>query len=76
MENKIMTDVMEKYVAKALEGYEQNYTGITEAIEQMEAQLADYKEKQQEMLDGIAEMKDALGLKDEPMLKVVEEAAE
>ena len=71
-----MTDVMEKYVAKALEGYEQNYTGITEAIEQMEAQLADYKEKQQEMLDGIAEMKDALGLKDEPMLKVVEEAAE
>jgi chromosome segregation ATPase len=76
MENKTMTDVMEKYVAKALEGYEQNYKGITEAIEQMEAQLADYKEKQQEMLDGIAEMKDALGLKDEPMLKVVEESAE
>ena len=71
-----MTDVMEKYVAKALEGYEQNYKGITEAIEQMEAQLADYKEKQQEMLDGIAEMKDVLGLKDEPMLKVVEESAE
>ena len=71
-----MTDVMEKYVAKALEGYEQNYKGITEAIEQMEAQLADYKEKQKEMTDGIAEMKDALGLKDEPMLKVVEEAAE
>ena len=67
---------MEKYVAKALEGYEQNYKGITEAIEQMEAQLADYKEKQKEMTDGIAEMKDALGLKDEPMLKVVEEAAE
>tara|TARA_R110000851_G_scaffold304340_1_gene462167 strand:- start:529 stop:759 length:231 start_codon:yes stop_codon:yes gene_type:complete len=76
MENKIMTDVMEKYVAKALEGYEQNYKGITEAIEQMEAQLADYKEKQKEMTDGIAEMKDALGLKDEPMLKVVEESAE
>ena len=71
-----MTDVMEKYVAKALEGYEQNYKGITEAIEQMEAQLADYKEKQKEMTDGIAEMKDALGLKDEPMLKVVEESAE
>ena len=76
MENKTMTDVMEKYVAKALEGYEQNYKGITEAIEQMEAQLADYKEKQKEMTDGIAEMKDALGLKDEPMLKVVEESAE
>jgi len=71
-----MTDVMEKYVAKALEGYEQNYKGITEAIEQMEAQLADYTEKQQEMLDGIAEMKGALGLKNEPVLKVVEGAAE
>ena len=71
-----MTDVMEKYVAKALEGYEQNYKGITEAIEQMEAQLADYKEKQKEMTDGIAEMKDALGLKNVPMLKVVEGAAE
>ena len=71
-----MTDVMEKYVAKALEGYEQNYKGITEAIGQLEAQLSDYQDKQKEMLDGIAEMKDALGLKDEPMLKVVEESAE
>tara|TARA_R110002124_G_scaffold47270_1_gene140890 strand:- start:356 stop:586 length:231 start_codon:yes stop_codon:yes gene_type:complete len=76
MENKTMTDVMEKYVAKALEGYEQNYKGITEAIGQLEAQLSDYQDKQKEMLDGIAEMKDALGIKDEPMLKVVEEAAE
>jgi chromosome segregation ATPase len=76
MENKIMTDVMEKYVAKALEGYEQNYNGITEAIEQLQTQLADYKKKQQEMTDGIVEMKAALGIKDEPMLKVVEEAAE
>ena len=71
-----MTDVMEKYVAKALEGYEQNYNGITEAIEQLQTQLADYKKKQQEMADGIVEMKAALGIKDEPMLKVVEEAAE
>jgi len=31
-----MNDVMEKYVAKALEGYEQNFEGISEAITQME----------------------------------------
>ena len=57
-----MTDRMEKYVAKALEGYEQNYEGITAAIQQMESQLMDYKVKQQEMADGIEEMKDILGL--------------
>tara|TARA_R100000093_G_scaffold13344_1_gene7830 strand:+ start:699 stop:956 length:258 start_codon:yes stop_codon:yes gene_type:complete len=57
-----MTDLMEKYVAKALEGYEQNYEGITAAIQQMESQLMDYKVKQQEMADGIEEMKDILGL--------------
>ena len=60
-----MTDPMEKYVAKALEGYEQNYEGITAAIQQMESQLIDYKVKQQEMADGIEEMKDILGLEGE-----------
>ena len=60
-----MTDLMEKYVAKALEGYEQNYEGITAAIQQMEAQLIDYKVKQQEMAGGIEEMKDILGLEGE-----------
>ena len=70
-----MTKVMEKYVAKALEGYEQNYKGITDAISQLESQLADYKEKQEEMVEGIAEMKKALGLVDEPKLKLVDDAA-
>ena len=56
---------MEKYVAKALEGYEQNYQGISEAIEQMETQLNTYKEQQQEMKDGITEMKTILGLEKE-----------
>ena len=63
-----MSKVMEKYVAKALEGYEQNYQGISEAIEQMEMQLENYKEKQTEMKNGITEMKDLLGLKDEEAL--------
>ena len=59
---------MEKYVAKALEGYEQNYQGISEAIEQMETQLSAYKDQQADMLEGITEMKDILGLTDEEAL--------
>jgi len=57
-----MNDVMEKYVAKALEGYEQNFEGISEAITQMETQLEAYKVQRVEMEEGIAEMKEALGL--------------
>ena len=73
-----MTQKLEKYVAKALEGYEQNYTGITDAIDKMEQQLKDYKKHQAEMLEGITEMKDILGLSDEeettaPPLKLVNE---
>jgi hypothetical protein len=60
-----MNDIAEKYVAKALEGYEQNYEGITEAIEKMETQLESYKEHQAEMAVGIKEMKDLLGLDEE-----------
>ena len=74
-----MTEKLEKYVAKALEGYEQNYTGITDAIDKMEQQLKDYKKHQAEMLEGITEMKDILGLSDEeeteaPPLKLVNES--
>lgn len=54
--------VMEKYVAAALEGYEQNYTGISEAITNMEEQLSTYKDQQAEMLVGITEMRELLGL--------------
>ena len=69
MEN---TEVMEKYVAKALEGYEQNYAGISDAIEKMEAQLAQYREHQAEMETGIREMKEILGLdEEEPVLQLV-----
>ena len=60
-----MSDVMEKYVAKALEGYEQNFQGISEAITQMESQLEAYKAQKVEMEEGIAEMKEVLGLDDE-----------
>jgi|TARA_R110002020_G_scaffold184712_1_gene381834 L-serine deaminase len=60
-----MSKAMEKYVAKALEGYETNYQSISEVIIQMEQQLVSYKEQQAEMLEGITEMKDVLGLEEE-----------
>ena len=59
----------EKYIAKALEGYEANYGAITEAIQGMEAQLSSYKEQQKEMAEGVSEMKDLLGLGDEEPAK-------
>ena len=60
-----MNDISEKYVAKALEGYEQNYKGITEAIESVEQQLATFRFQQAEMQEGIIEMRELLGLEAE-----------
>lgn len=60
-----MEKTTEKYIAKALEGYEANYTAISEAITGMEDQLKNYKVQQTEMLEGISEMKGLLGLSDE-----------
>ena len=59
----------EKYIAKALEGYEANYGAITKAIQGMEAQLSSYKEQQKEMAEGVSEMKGLLGLGDEEPAK-------
>jgi len=63
-----MSEKMEKYVAKALEGYEANYKAISEAITQLEVQLKDFKRQQKEMTEGITEMKDILGLEKEDAL--------
>jgi F0F1-type ATP synthase membrane subunit b/b' len=70
-----LKDARDKYVAKALEGYEQNYKGVSQHIDQMETQLEAFKEQQAEMLEGITEMKDLLGLDAEeefPPLSTVE----
>tara|TARA_Y100001972_G_C7435384_1_gene223841 strand:- start:61 stop:282 length:222 start_codon:yes stop_codon:yes gene_type:complete len=69
-----MENTMETYVAKALEGYEQNYAGISEAIEKMEGQLAQMREHKEEMSIGIKEMKELLGLEaedEEPKLRML-----
>lgn len=57
-----MNEISEKYVAKALEGYEQNYKGITEAIVSVQAQLETFLFQQGEMREGIVEMRELLGL--------------
>lgn len=60
-----MDAMTEKYVAKALEGYEHNYNGITEAIGQVRAKLAELLSQQAEMEEGIIEMRELLGLEAE-----------
>jgi len=60
-----MDKISEKYVAKALEGYEQNYKGISEAITNVEAQLETFIFQRDEMLEGITEMRELLGLEKE-----------
>ena len=66
---------MEKYVAKALEGYEQNHKGISDAIVQINVKLKDFIQQRDEMAEGIKEMKDLLGISEEekfPPLATIE----
>ena len=62
-----MNEISEKYVAKALEGYEHNYNGITEAIGQMKGKLEELVFQQGEMQEGIIEMRELLGLEAEEL---------
>jgi len=68
-----MKEMTEKYVAKALEGYEQNYKGVSDAIKQVETQLETFKVQRAEMLEGITEMREILGLSEEasPAISIV-----
>ena len=63
-----MDKISEKYVAKALEGYEQNYKGISEAITNVEGQLENFIFQRDEMLEGITEMRELLGLEKEDLI--------
>ena len=63
-----MNEIAEKYVAKALEGYEQNYKGISDAIIQVETQLETFNRQRDEMKEGIDEMRELLGLEEEEEL--------
>lgn len=62
-----MNEISEKYVAKALEGYEANYKGITEHIETLQGQLQNFLFQQSEMREGIIEMRELLGLENEEL---------
>jgi len=63
--NDLKEDIRNKYVAKALEGYEQNYQGVSEAITQINIKLKEFIQQRDEMVEGIREMKEILGLTEE-----------
>jgi hypothetical protein len=68
-----MNELMEKYVAKALEGYEANFKGVSDAISQMEANLETLRDQKEEMRVGIEEMKECLGLEEDASGESTEE---
>jgi len=77
--NDIKEDVRNKYVSKALEGYEQNYQGVSEAITQINIKLKEFIQQRDEMAEGIREMKEILGLTEEekfPPLATLEDIDE
>ena len=67
-----MDEKTEKYLAQLLEGYERNIEPLEQAIQNLENQLEGATRQKEEMVTGIVDLKELLGLEDE----VEEEAAE
>jgi hypothetical protein len=68
---------IEGYLATMLEGYETNLKGVTQFIEQAEAQLSGAMEQKEEIVTKIAELKELLELEGEeenPKLELVKDA--
>lgn len=68
---------IEGYLATMLEGYEANLKGVTQFIEQAEAQLSGAMEQKEEIVSKIEELKVLLDLEEEvesPKLEIVKEA--
>tara|TARA_R100001594_G_scaffold133871_1_gene174762 strand:- start:2244 stop:2486 length:243 start_codon:yes stop_codon:yes gene_type:complete len=68
---------IEGYLATMLEGYETNLKGVTQFIEQAEAQLSGAMEQKEEIVSKIEELKVLLDLEEEvesPKLEIVKEA--
>jgi len=68
---------IEGYLATMLEGYETNLKGVTQFIEQAEAQLSGAMEQKEEIVTKIAELKALLELEGEeenPKLELVKDA--
>jgi len=56
---------IEGYLATMLEGYETNLKGVTQFIEQAEAQLSGAMEQKEEIVNKIEELKALLELEEE-----------
>jgi chorismate mutase len=71
-----MNELNEKYLARMLEGAEQGLEQVDTAVEQINAQLEGMMEQRQEMVTAVAELKDLLGLEEEPEKEETEESGE
>jgi len=60
-----MDDTTKKHLGRMLEGYTVNLQQVNQAIEGMESQLEQARSSKEEMVTGIAEIRDLLGLPQE-----------
>jgi len=72
-----MQESIEKYLSTILEGYEKSLEGVTQFIDQNSQQLETARSQRDEIVENVAELKELLGLNDEPAkLALVEDEAE
>ena len=71
-----MNEIIEKYLAKMLEGAEQGLSQVEMALQQMEEQQRGLDAQRGEVIIAIKELKDLLGLEEEEEEEEEEEDAE
>ena len=57
-----MDDITKKHLTRMLEGYTMNLQQVNQAVEGMESQLEQAVSSRDEMVRGISELKDLLGI--------------
>ena len=57
-----MDDITKKHLTRMLEGYTMNLQQVNQAVEGMESQLEQAVSSRDEMVKGISELKDLLGI--------------
>jgi chorismate mutase len=61
----ITENAQDKYLAQMLEGFEKGLEGITNFIEENEQQLTEARNRREEIIESIAELKGLLGISEE-----------
>ncbi len=61
-----MNEMNEKYLARMLEGAEQGLNQVEMAMEQIQEQLTKMEDQREEMTTAVMELKELLGLDEEP----------